>query len=291
MSINSGTANTRWSWSKEQQALREIRAWMWDARYTCIAGVCATAGVVEWLKDLQESEWAVDMPVPPECPVDDDAARHLQDHGDCIIPRALHGHRLKVAVEAARSFELRVPGTAAQWVRQDRVTFVGEEAGALSEARNLVRGVGGALERCSYYTLSSNHKVPVHCQLARYDGGQAAYRRHRDNRNDVSWWELGLMTYLIRTPERRRCVTAILYLSHHDEESPWHSLKDGGALRLHIGTEVADPEEAGGGVITVEPRGGDLLIFNSSLLHEVLPTDRAGRVALTSWVQGDRPAW
>jgi len=194
-------------------------------------------------------------------------------------------------VAAASSFDLE-SAVNARWIRQDTVGWVNEtNQGGLAHARCLIRGIFGAIEAYRgdderpLYHVSTAHRVPTHCQLARYDGAGASYSIHRDS-CDKSLWDQGPIAYLLATPERRRCLTAILYLSQGADD--WCE-EDGGILLLYQGTEKkgASIEDATG-VVRVRPQAGSLLVFDSRLLHEVLPTHRKGRTALTSWCQGAR---
>lgn len=99
--------------------------------------------------------------------------------------------------------------------------------------------------------------VPRTFQAAVYPGSQArpaSYCRHVDG-----------------NPTNRRKLTAILYLNER-----WDADSYGGCLRAYL--------PGGGGAYTdIEPRGGRLLLFDSTAVeHEVLPTFRT-RMALTLW--------
>jgi len=238
-----------------------------------------------WITDL-ENECDDAATLSTKGVLDKTAIGRLQEQGYCIVPNALQNKELTQAVQAARRFEL---ATTAAWVRRDEIGWVDENnQGQLKTARTLVRGVGAELDTAPEYKRSTRHRVPTECQLGRYESG-GFYGVHRDNRNDATLWEQGLVPYLVRTPERRRCCTAILYLTHDDTERPWSSSEDGGELVLYLGTEgEGSSKEGATATVRVEPRGGTLLVFDSSLLHEVRQTRRPKRNALTSWVQGAR---
>jgi SM-20-related protein len=91
-------------------------------------------------------------------------------------------------------------------------------------------------------------------QLARYPGGGAGYRRHRD-----------------AVPGRAgRRVTALYYAN------PGWRPADGGCLRLHLGSEPLE----------IAPILDRLVVFlSASVEHEVRPTF-APRVAATAWFYG-----
>jgi SM-20-related protein len=113
-----------------------------------------------------------------------------------------------------------------------------------------------ALNRDAYLGLGG-----VEVQVARYPGGGAAYRRHRDAFPEPS----------AARPARR--VTAIYYAN------PAWAATDGGALRLH----------ADHGRVDVAPLLDRLLVFLSEEVeHEVLPT-RVPRWAVTAWLRTRSP--
>ena len=85
-----------------------------------------------------------------------------------------------------------------------------------------------------------------------YKAGASGYVKHRDS---------------APTKPSGRKLTAIYYLN-----PSWHS-KAAGELRLW---------DACGGVRLVEPRNDRLVVFRSSLEHEVLST-KIDRLALTTW--------
>jgi len=89
-----------------------------------------------------------------------------------------------------------------------------------------------------------------------YPGDGSGYVRHRDSNPDC--------------PGRK--VTAILYLNDSWEES------DGGELMVYSD----DNEEEDRAATRVLPIGGRLVLFRSSLEHEVLPCFKK-RVAITAW--------
>jgi SM-20-related protein len=106
-----------------------------------------------------------------------------------------------------------------------------------------------ALNREAYLGLARTE-----IQLARYPGGGAAYRRHRD-----------------AFPGRsNRRVTALYYLN------PAWRPEQGGLLRCHLE----------GGPLDIEPVADRLVCFLSERVeHEVLPAF-APRLAVTAWFYG-----
>ncbi|WMJ75182.1 2OG-Fe(II) oxygenase [Cytophagaceae bacterium ABcell3] len=68
-----------------------------------------------------------------------------------------------------------------------------------------------------------------------------------------------------------RKISAVFYLNEQWEE------KDGGHLTIYLPKDNGREE-----VITVTPNGGTLVIFDSSLEHEVMPANRE-RCSITGW--------
>jgi hypothetical protein len=129
---------------------------------------------------------------------------------------------------------------------------------------------------------------PSHYQAALYNGSGERYVKHMDNKprgrrniDDDSLW-------LSNREQRDRFLTCILYLTPSD----WRR-SDGGMLRCYLGDEQEDQLERGedrGKVIDISPKRGRLVVFRScDLAHEVLPTLRDGRLALTGWMVGSAP--
>ncbi|CAE7523778.1 egl-9 [Symbiodinium sp. CCMP2456] len=112
--------------------------------------------------------------------------------------------------------------------------------------------------------------VSPKAQLACYPGDGARYICHQDNRFRPSHG----------TRLNSRELTAILY----GNPSDWDALRDGGALKLYPQTEDFEsaplPDHPS---VSFAPRAGTLVIFFSSLWHEVLPAYRPRR-ALTMWI-------
>jgi len=117
-------------------------------------------------------------------------------------------------------------------------------------------------------------------QLASY-GPDGVYCVHSDNSRD----ELGRR-------RNERALTAIVYATPSD----WSVDKDGGCLRIWTGTDEVDCNMEGDpatfgealqadGVphVDIAPLQGRAVIFRSTLLHEVRPTKRRPRRAVTQW--------
>jgi hypothetical protein len=176
-------------------------------------------------------------------------------------------------------------GTSDAATAEDRARQ--ELGGGLLRCISLLRGATTHLEALGY-NRSSNHRIPLQCQLALYAGdGQASYVAHRDAADDDDLFQVGLLSYLRAKDYRQRSITAILYLNTPDWDSSPSA--DGGRLTCYEG---AHPNDVLGSTATnvryVNPSGGTLVLFDSRyLLHEVSPSYR-GRVALTLWILGDK---
>jgi hypothetical protein len=178
------------------------------------------------------------------------------------------------------------------WIRESDGTSIGDEqrekhGDGLLHAIKLIRGAGYSVES-HLYSKSHSHKVPQQCQLSHYSGNsEAIYRRHLD-KCDHSMAEMGLFEYLRASDYRGRALTVILYLNDAD----W---KSGGSLRCFHTRRRNNNIEASGdnedvdrtaAFTDVVPKGGTMIIFDSSRLeHAVLPSTK-DRFALTCWLNG-----
>jgi SM-20-related protein len=135
--------------------------------------------------------------------------------------------------------------------RGDAIAWLASETAgpALAALLAAFDGLRDALNREAYLGLARTE-----IQLARYPGGGAGYRRHRD-----------------AFPGRsNRRVTALYYLN------PAWRPEDGGQLRCHLD----------GGPLDVAPVADRLVCFLSERVeHEVLPAF-APRLAVTAWFYG-----
>jgi SM-20-related protein len=135
--------------------------------------------------------------------------------------------------------------------RGDEMAWVDPAAAPPALARLCARfgALRDGLNRAAYLGLDR-----FDVQVARYPGGGAAYRRHRD---------------AFPGPANRR-LTAIYYAN------PGWQPAHGGCLRLHLS----------GGAVDVEPVLDRLVVFLSERIeHEVLPA-LASRWAVTAWFYG-----
>jgi hypothetical protein len=126
--------------------------------------------------------------------------------------------------------------------------------------------------------------VPLSNQLAVYDGNNAHYIPHRDalTKNDLNH----PLRWFLQPGLQDRKITIIIYLN----ELQWTAMKgddeNDGNLKLYLNTKLDDETGATADeVLYIKPHGGRMVIFDSRILHEVLPTSQQ-RLALTCWVGG-----
>jgi [Skp1-protein]-hydroxyproline N-acetylglucosaminyltransferase len=122
-------------------------------------------------------------------------------------------------------------------------------------------------------------------QLARYCGdNKSGYPRHcdrgmtctqeRTNADEEEEEEEEMM---------QRLLTCVYYLTPTD----WHEESDGGALRIFCPQK--QQQHTSKGYFDVTPHSGRLVVFRSDVLeHEVMPSKRRERIAITVWLYGRR---
>lgn len=257
--------------------------------------------------ELQDAE------VPTQCHFSPTSAlinashvRQLECDGIVTIPNALSAEQLKSAREDVMKFaksntffhksmnDADVRQDSISWVRldqdinntKDSLSSNPQLGVHLNHCVKLIRGVTMALEE-NGYVGSRNHVIPQQCQLALYPGDdKSVYHRHLDRCN-ASIYDLGLLEWLRLSDYRERALTVILYLNLSDRHE-----QDGGALQCWVRDESATPEDDDAQKenfhppVTILPKGGTLVIFQSaSVEHMVLPSS-TDRYALTNWVSG-----
>lgn len=171
-------------------------------------------------------------------------------------PAALALHREAAALAAAGRLRPAGVSRGAGYrfdadIRGDEIAWVAPEEAppALAALHARFVALRDALNREAWLGLDR-----LDVQLARYPGGGARYRRHRD-------------AFPGRSSRR---VTAIYYLN------PGWRPEAGGRLRLYLGESTLD----------VEPVLDRLVVFLSERVeHEVLPAI-APRLAVTAWFYG-----
>ena len=184
--------------------------------------------------------------------------------------------------------------------------------GSLATIAEVVLGVVKPIEerRPNWASLL---QPPRKCMVSNYRGPAGHYVAHRDGIpldragadlaaakqemhkmiTDGYWAEGGNFVATIKesagamktvgdAKHSNREITCICYLNDDD----WDAERDGGALRLFVGTEAGD--ELGVTAkshVDVAPGSGTLVLFNSrTMLHEVRPTRRP-RHALSAWIE------
>ena len=119
--------------------------------------------------------------------------------------------------------------------------------------------------------LNLSSKVSV--QLAVYPGdGKSGYPQHCDVSGACS---ADQEDFAVLDPDQvlQRLLTAVYYMTPPD----WSSENDGGHLRLFVGGSAYD----------AAPLSNRCIMFRSDkVLHEVLPSKRRNRVAVTMWFYG-----
>ena len=141
-------------------------------------------------------------------------------------------------------------------------------------------------------------EFPDDIQLACYEGANKGYELHRDTPGGASILAKRHIAAVCTecfpatgedTPFPPRMLTMIFYLN------PTWSEADKGQLRLYLGpgarAVVFRPKGSKLDLPYVEipPTLGRLVIFRSTMLHEVLPCEGDLRLAVTQWLSGNRP--
>ncbi|GMI12188.1 hypothetical protein TrVE_jg9854 [Triparma verrucosa] len=178
-------------------------------------------------------------------------------------------------------------------VRQDTTTFISDISSTPVALRSIIRAmrsVASELDSADStdFSRTTSHRVPLHLQLAVYDGERKEYRAHRDNPVLGSrLQDVGLLHYLRSKPYRARGITCIVYLNSED----WNVEESGGGLEVFLGAdEQDDVGETSKHPAIVSPVGGTMVLFDSRVvLHRVMPMLCTGerRIALTLWIEGE----
>jgi hypothetical protein len=278
------------------------------ASFVCLAAVTLYAASTETNFEDAQLISAVQSHVGDYGRLSETLVRQFNETGMLVIPNILSAAELKDARTSVQRLvaEGRMLGAGDDMatIRHDSTCFIratdGTSAAATTEQRGRAE-LGGGLLRCIAllrgattrlealgYSRSTNHRVPLQCQLALYAGdGHASYVAHRDAADEDDFFQVGLLAWLKAADYRQRSITAILYLNEADWDSS--PSQDGGRLTCYEG---AHPQDIQGSTATnvryVNPAGGTLVLFDSRyLLHEVAPSHR-GRMALTLWILGDK---
>ena len=226
----------------------------------------------------------------------------LKDQGVVVIDDVLDKHELDVA--RADVFSLLLSDSFQEndntdaTIRTDKVLWINETIGEFQRAdteSNVGSGLLHALrcvrampsELVSYCDFdSSTLGVPLSNQLACYDGEGSFYVPHRD-KPKIAGKGAHPLRWLLQPGLMEREITIILYLNDVD----WESGNDpnmSGHLRIFLNTDIDDEVgDTASEVMEIAPKGGRMVIFDSSkILHEVVPTKHR-RVAITCWTGGE----
>ena len=113
-------------------------------------------------------------------------------------------------------------------------------------------------------------------QLARYPGdGASGYPRHCDSGAMCQRENNSSSSLSITKDSAERILTFVYYLTPDD----WDAELDGGALRLYSSSDES--------AFDVIPHSDRMIVFRSDCIeHEVLPSFRRDRVAITVWIYG-----
>ena len=164
-------------------------------------------------------------------------------------------------------------------IRNDRVMWISNNNNKDLFLLNERKALSGLADIFSIENLVL--KPPSKVQLSCYDK-HSKYVPHRDN---IPRQRLNIddnYNWISQPEQLHRYLTCILYLTPTD----WNISCDGGALRCFFGcNDFDDIGETSKEVFDIEPKTGRLVVFRSDkILHEVRPTQRSGRIALTAWI-------
>ncbi|KAL7492970.1 hypothetical protein ACHAWT_002065 [Skeletonema menzelii] len=123
-------------------------------------------------------------------------------------------------------------------------------------------------------------------QLATYSGdGKSGYPRHCD-RGMTCTQEGNHSNSDDEVGKMQRLLTFVYYLTPSD----WDDQLDGGALRMFLPEKNDDASEEANnnhGYFDVTPHSGRMVVFRSDVMeHEVMPSKRRDRIAITVWLYG-----
>ena len=138
-------------------------------------------------------------------------------------------------------------------IRSDHILWINPDLATAYQHVQQLEALGHALNQAFFLGIKN-----VEAHFACYQAGEF-YGLHRDNPQQ----------------KNHRVISAVLYLSPN-----WQA-DDGGLLRL---------QDKHGQWLLIEPKPNRLAIFQSDLLHEVLPAS-AQRLSLTAWLRSDQALW
>lgn len=138
-------------------------------------------------------------------------------------------------------------------IRSDHILWINPELATASVHLQQLEALGQALNQAFFLGIKN-----VEAHYACYQAGEF-YGLHRDNPQQ----------------KNHRVISAVLYLTQD-----WQT-EHGGILRL---------QDKHGDWLSLEPKPNRLAIFQSDLLHEVLPAQMQ-RLSLTAWLRSDQALW
>jgi len=228
----------------------------------------------------------------------EDRIRELWSKGFVVLEDALQpeeASELQLTLDILTSCGALEPTPEASiGVRDDAIRWQSEEIAppAVASVIVLLKGLAAAINACSATVRPLG--VPSHSMLASYPpGGQ--YRVHSDNSRRE---ELG------GRRGNERCLTAIAYANL----APWDTVSDGGALRLFQRSSEFDLDAFGGDAaaacaalcdswatrrqdgddgmafVDIAPLAGRIVVFDSTLCHEVRASTSRPRRAVSLWL-------
>lgn len=172
-------------------------------------------------------------------------------------------------------------------IRSDKVSWIAETIGesqhqyvlpSLLLVLRILRSIPESLLQNNFGT-NSNLGVPYSNQLSIYFNTGTNYVAHLDKPNT----NRTLYSRILQSGLHDRRYTIVLYLNSEQWTNKAINrdgdlVTDSGSLRI---------TKLNGEVIDIEPRGGTVVIFDSSsILHEVRPNYGLDRIAITCWVGG-----
>ena len=165
-------------------------------------------------------------------------------------------------------------------VRGDRSTFVSREARAKESfpanhplMHEAISSIESTSERSFGKSIHFDRSL-TSVQIAVYPGdGHSGYPRHCDRGAKCLRESAGATTAGNKDPAQR-ILTFVYYLNPED----WDAKLDGGALRMYTAEATH---------VDVVPKFDRLVAFRSDLIeHEVMPSRRRERLAVTVWLYG-----
>jgi hypothetical protein len=233
--------------------------------------------------------------------VSDGSLENLKERGYVVIDNVLSKEELKSARLEIKKVHFDTNDNDNKSVRNDKVAWISENTGSkwhlnhvgdgLLKAIRVLRSIPleliGRESSPSSFLDEKAFRVPFSNQLALYDGKGEHYIAHRDvpvRGTDVQH----PLRFLVHPGLDERQITIILYLNDTEWDSKAGGMKKSGNLCVYLNTDHTDKSgSTASEKVYIEPKGGRMVIFDSTILHEVLPSHQP-RYAITCWA-GGRP--